>query len=108
MFSPVSCGFLHAVVEEEGSCPGSCLVPNTIPRLLTHSLRNSSPQKNKKDLDMRSGLFLQMTHSPSFPILQGWQEDKWEALPRGLTLFPVGLSPFQQQELQADSYPKIS
>lgn len=69
----------------------AALGANTIPCLLTHSLRNSSPQKSKKDLDM---LRLVPAGDPSFTILQGWQEDKWEALLGELTLFPVGLSPF--------------
>lgn len=52
VFGPVSHRVLHAVTEGEGSSPLSYLVPNTGQCLVTHSLRSSSQQKSKKDLDI--------------------------------------------------------
>lgn len=84
MFAPVSQPFLHTVMKGEGNSPASCLVPNT-ECLHTHSEKRQ-PAKERG----RQGT---LTPLPS-PLLQGWQEDKQEALGTHPFLFPAGLCLF--------------
>lgn len=71
VFGAVSQSFLHTVMKGEGNSPVSCLVPNTGPCLHTHCGKQQ-PTKEQGRLGMPTPL--------STPLLQGWQEDKQEAL----------------------------
>lgn len=81
----------------EGHSPVSCLVPNTGPCLHIHS-EKEQPTKEQVQLGT-------LTPLPS-PLLQGWQEDKQEALGTHPFLVSCRVVPVSKAGLEEDSYPK--